>query len=82
MENCQRIISLSERTIAQAIVLLRAAVRAKFMDPPLSVALVVGSSGEAQAWRDEAIAYLTARAEGINYAPSTVSLGDQYHDEG
>ena len=76
------VVSMSERTIAQAIVFLRAAVRAKAMDPPLSVALVVGSSAEAQAWRDEAVAYLTARGEGIEYAPSTVSLGDQYHDEG
>lgn len=69
-----------ERTIAQAIVYLRALVAAKFMDPPLSVAMVVGTSAEPAAWRKEAMDYLTAKHEGVQYLPSTVSLGEEYYD--
>lgn len=67
-----------ERTIAQVIVLLRGLVRVGKIDPPLRVALVVGSSAEAAAWREEALDYLTAKAEGVQYLPSTVSLGERY----
>jgi hypothetical protein len=67
-----------ERAIAQVITLLRGLVRIGKIDPPLAVALVVGSSAEPEAWRSEALAYLTAKAEGVQYLPSTVSLGDRY----
>lgn len=74
------VVSMDERTIAQTIVMLRGLVRIGKMDPPLKVALVVGSSAEAAAWRAEAVDYLTAKAEGVSYLPSTVSIGEQHYD--
>lgn len=73
-------IPTDERTIAQVITLLRGMVKYKKMDPPLSVALVVGSSAEATAWRKEAMDYLTAKHMGVKYAPSMVSLGGEGDD--
>lgn len=70
----------AERQIAQAIVFLRALVAHRHMDPPLSVALVVGTAAEPAAWRKEAMEYLTAKHRGVQYSPSTVSLGDQDYD--
>lgn len=71
-------VKTDERTIAQVITLLRGLVRVGKIDLPLKVALVVGSSAEAAAWRSEAVDYLTAKAEGVQYLPSTVSLGERY----
>jgi hypothetical protein len=72
--------SFPERTIAQAIVVLRARVRSGRHDPPLSVAMVVGTSNEAAAWRKEAIDYLTARAKGVKYAPVTFDIEAAQYD--
>ena len=73
-------VKTDEMTIAQTITLLRGLVRIGKIDPPLRVALVVGTSAEAQAWRAEAVDYLTAKHEGVQYLPSTVSLGERYYD--
>lgn len=73
-------VDTSERTIAQTIVLLRGLVRIGKMDPPLSVALVVGTSAEAAAWRKEALDYLTAKYEGVQYLPTTVALAGEHYD--
>jgi hypothetical protein len=71
-------VKTDERTIAQVITLLRGLVRIGKIDPPLGVAMVVGTSAEAAAWRREALDYLTARAEGLQYLPTTVDIGDRY----
>lgn len=71
-------VDTSELAIAQVIVLLRGLVRVGKIDPPLRVAMVVGTGAEADAWRHEALEYLTAKAEGLQYLPSTVSLGERY----
>lgn len=73
-------VKTDEMTIAQVITLLRGLVRIGKIDPPLRVALVVGSSAESAAWRQEAMDYLTAKATGVQYLPSTVSLGERYYD--
>lgn len=71
-------VKTDELTIAQVITLLRAMVKYEKMDPPLSVALVVGTSAEPDAWRKEAMDYLTAKHNGVKYSPTVMSLGAQH----
>lgn len=68
----------SERTIAQAITLLRSFCRVKGKVPYL-VALVEGQEAERDAWRKVATDYLTAKAVGrkIDFTGNPVSQGEK-----
>ena len=72
------IVDFPERTIAQAITVMRAYCRATNKIPQI-VALVEGTSAERDAWRKVANDYLTARAKGrkVDLAGRPIDQGEK-----
>lgn len=66
-----------ERTLAQAVVVVKAMARG-YGVTPLVVELVEGTSAEDDAWRKEAEKYLIARAKGVRYKPETRDWSEEF----
>lgn len=69
----------SERTIAQAIAVLRVACRTRNSVPRI-VALVEGTSAEPDAWRKVAVDFLTAKADGRKVTISGNVINEEKQD--
>lgn len=65
--------AFSARTVAQAVVVVRAMCHGWGVTP-LSVELVEGTRHEPVAWEQEAEKYLIAKAKGVRYKPEVRDL--------